>query len=529
MLPDGESEAVAPEPSFALRAVGIEVRGSAGPLVRGVDLSLERGTTTAIVGESGSGKSLTARSLVGLLPEGLSGTGELHVGGRTYDLTAHGQQTSAAWREIRGRTITLLLQDPFTSLSPVHRVASQVREALRTAGHRVTGALLEQRLAEVGLEPRVLKQYPHELSGGMRQRIALVLALAADPDVLIADEPTTALDSLTQIEILRLLDRLKRSREMSVLLISHDLEVVAGHADRIAVMQEGEVVESGRANTVLHSPSHPYTQALLAAVPSGRSSRLPAPEADSVEPVLQVEELRIDRGGREVLHGVSLEVRRGEILGLVGQSGSGKTTLARCIAGLDRPGSGTMRFSGSDRVGSRAEPQGRVQVVFQDPAGTLNPALTVRKTLAEAIRGARGSGHTPESLVALVGLPLGLLSRRPAALSGGQRQRVAIARALASSPELLICDEPVSALDVSVQAQILALLERLRDDHGQTMLFISHDLAVIARLSDRIVVMNEGQIVERGDAAQVLDRPRDPYTRRLLEASRGGGSGLPGI
>lgn len=514
-----------------LVAEGIAVTGRSGPLVRSVGLTLYAGSTTAIVGESGSGKSLTARSLVGLLPAGLSGSGSLSIGSRVYDLTAEGPQTSAVWRGLRGRSITLLLQDPFTSLSPAHRVRTQVREALRVAGHRVSGELMAARLSEVGLDPQVLGQYPHELSGGMRQRIALVLALASDPGVLIADEPTTALDSLNQAEILDLIDRLKRARGMSVLLISHDLDLVAGHAEHLLVMRSGEVVERGLTSEVLRSPEHPYTRELLAAAPKGRPDAAAA--ASGAAPVMRIDGLRLSKQGREVLHGLDFEVRRGEILGVVGQSGSGKTTLARCLAGLERVAPESVVFTGDAAGDPRASRAGRVQMVFQDPAGTLNPALTVRRTLAEAIRGARtlarraglptasGARSTPEALMRLVGLPEEFLSRRPAALSGGQRQRVAIARALAGKPEVLVCDEAVSALDVSVQAQILALLARLRDEQGQTMLFVSHDLAVVAQLCDRIIVLNEGRIVEQGETADLLRDPREEYTRRLLAASPG--------
>lgn len=586
-----------------LSARGIEIGGEDATLVREVDIEISPGTTTAIVGESGSGKSLTARSLVGLLPSGLNSSGSVVLGEERYSLEANGPQTSPAWRKIRGAKITLLLQDPFTSLSPVHTVKRQVRDALKNVGHRVTPTLIEDRISEVGLNHRVLNQYPHELSGGMRQRIALVLALAADPAMLIADEPTTALDSLTQAEILGLIDTLKHARGMSVLLISHDLDVVAGHADRVEVMWAGSVVESGSAPDVLNHAVHPYTRGLLAATPRAGSVTMstvpwrpseaaalptggrwgsyadaheirfgPKPtlipvvreganasahlvavydvtEHDAVvsvrrdsgpEPTddqathaarttsdtvaLQVTRLRVNRGNREVLHGVDLSIHRGEILGLVGQSGSGKTTLARSIAGLERPSSGTVQFDDdTDGASRHSWPQSHVQMVFQDPAGTLNPALTIRKTLVEAIRGAHSTEHSPESLLELVGLPQSLLPRRPASLSGGQRQRVAIARALSSAPKLLVCDEAVSALDMSVQAQILALLKRLRDESGQTILFITHDLAVVGQLCDRIVVLNDGEVVEIGESAQVLNRPEAEYTRELLTASIGVG------
>lgn len=591
-----------------LRAEGLSVWAGAAPLVREVSLSLSSGATTAVVGESGSGKSLTAKALVGLLPGGVRACGTLHLGEQTFDLASEGPQTGASWRALRGSSITLLLQDPFTSLSPVHSVRRQLRAALRLGGHRVTEVLLQQRLEEVGLHPRVLRQYPHELSGGMRQRLAMVLALAADPAVLIADEPTTALDSLTQHELLQLIDELKRARGMAVLLISHDLDVVAGHADTVYVMSAGSVVESGSAAAVLRQPLHPYTRGLLAAAPrAGRAldwlpapwlpdpevqlptgarwgdyapaaelrlepipqlipladgSALPqhaavygaepgavltrAPVSDkradrervsraaniasasdtanasatgldaqpaAPEPILlTVRELDFFRGSRQILDDVSFEVRAGEILGMVGQSGSGKTTIARLIAGLEYASGGTIEIDGAPPA------RGAVQMVFQDPAGTLNPALTVRRTLREALLAAENRTDTPESLLADVGLDAALITQRPRRLSGGQRQRVAIARALAARPRLLLCDEAVSALDVSVQAQILALLHTLRRERGQSMLFITHDLAVVGQLCDRVVVLNEGRIVDQGDTAQLLASPRDPYTKRLLAA-----------
>lgn len=507
---------------------GSGLNGAAAILVAGSSFTVTAGETLAVVGESGSGKSLTARALVGLLPEGLRGNGTLVLNGGVTSLLGVGAQTSEAWRAMRGSNLTLLLQDPFTSLSPVHRVGRQLRAALRRAGRPTDAAELTRRVSEVGLAPAVLRQYPHELSGGMQQRIAIVLALVADPQVLIADEPTTALDSLTQAEILDLLDQLKEQRGLGVILISHDLEVVRGHAQQILVMRGGEVVETGSACEVLASPSHPYTRALLDAAPTGR---VPVPHAgDAGEPhapdapenaVVNVTDARCVRGGREVLAGIDLTIRRGEIVGLVGQSGSGKTTLARCIAGLEPLTGGSIEVAGvSAGVSPRggAIRAGSVQMVFQDPAGTLNPALTVRRTLQEALRGAGNRSERPEALMQLVQLDPALLDRRPATLSGGQRQRVAIARALAARPELLLCDEAVSALDVSVQVQVLRLLRSLRDEHGQTILFISHDLAVVAELCDRIVVLNEGEIVESGDTAQLLEDPQHPYTRRLLEA-----------
>ncbi|MGZ4591292.1 MAG: ABC transporter ATP-binding protein [Actinomycetes bacterium] len=483
-----------------LRATGLTVAHGGRVLVDGIEVTVRAGETTAIVGESGSGKSLTARAIVGLLPDGLRSSGAVGLGGTTYDLATTGPQLGARWRTLRRRHVALLLQDPFASLSPVHTVGRQVGWAL---GSR-DPALIAARLAEVGLEARVAGQYPHELSGGMRQRVSIVLTLAQDPEVLIADEPTTALDSLTQADILELIDRLKQGRDLGVVLISHDLDLVARHSQQVLVMRLGEVVESGRTAAVLADPRHEYTRALLAAVPRPGAGR-----GQAAEPVVAVRDAVHHHGDQQTLRDVSLEVRRGEIVGLIGQSGSGKTTLARCIAGLETLAAGAIEWSAAPRLG----------MVFQDPAGTLNPALSIRTTLREALAPHPTSPHTPESLMELVGLDAGLLRRRPARLSGGQRQRVAVARALAGQPSLLICDEAVSALDVSVQAQILTLLTRLRDEEGVSILFITHDLGVVAQISERIYVLNEGVVVETGDTAEVVARPGDAYTRRLLAAS----------
>jgi peptide/nickel transport system ATP-binding protein len=484
-----------------LEVRGLGVTYGERVLVRDVSLHVAAGGTTAIVGESGSGKSLTARAIVGLLPDALTSAGSVSLGSATLDLAATGPSLDGRWRAVRHQRIALLLQDPFTSLSPVHAVGRQVGWALGTRDD----ATIAARLAEVGLAPHVARQYPHELSGGMRQRVAMVLTLAQDPDVLIADEPTTALDSLSQAELLDLIDTVQRARRMGVLLISHDLDLVSRHSSHLVVMRAGEMVEEGPTGQVMASPRHAYTRALLDAVPKpGNGRGVPS------ESLVTVRGLSQHHGARQVLHDVSIELHRGEIVGLVGQSGSGKTTLARVLAGLQGGSDGEIAWARGAA--------GRVSMVFQDPAGTLNPALTVRRTLLEALR-PHPTSATPESLMETVGLDPALLRRRPRTLSGGQRQRVAIARALAAEPDVLICDESVSALDVSVQAQILDLLTRLRGERGMTILFISHDLGVIAQVSDRMYVLRDGLIVESGDTADVVARPTDAYTRRLLAAS----------
>jgi len=568
---------------------GASVTGPAGPIVSGVDLRIGAGRTLAVVGESGSGKSLTAQALSGLLAPGLSASGSVSFGDTSVDLAA----PESAWQPLRGSTVALLLQDPFTSLSPVHRCGAQIAETLRAhaTGRNLTRRQLREavaaRLAEVNLPAHVARQYPSELSGGMRQRVAIACAIAADPLLLIADEPTTALDASTQGEVLELLARLQADRGMALLLISHDLNLVRGRADSVAVMYAGSIVEEGPAAPVLTAPAHPYTSALRASNLSleVRSARLPTiagtvprpgeelagcrfaprcalataecraapvplaeirpgwrlacihsaaplpvppvPEVDEIagetgkDPLLSVTGLTKAYGHRAAVEDASIVVGRGESVGIVGESGSGKTTLARCIAGLVEPDAGEIRFRGSLlSPGLRGRDPLLIQVVFQDPYSVLNPAMTVGQTLLEALAVARRPPGDLAALLADVGLTPDYRTKRPRDLSGGQRQRVAIARALALRPELLICDESVSALDVSVQAQVLNLLTDLRERYGLTILFISHDLAVVRHITDRVYVMNEGRIVESGAGRDVLVDPQHEYTRKLVTAAR---------
>jgi peptide/nickel transport system ATP-binding protein len=573
-----------------VRALRIE--GPHGVIVDGLDLRVGEGETIGIVGESGSGKSLTARALVGLLPAGLRASGSIRL--RERELLGARERV---WRDVRGTEVALLLQDPFTMLNPLMKVGRQIDETAPRRGQAIA------RLAEVGIrDERVVDQYPFQLSGGMRQRVGLASALASDPAVLVADEPSTALDVTTQREILRLIRSTQQARRMSVVLITHDLRVAFSVCDRVYVLYAGQLLEVGSAAALEHRPSHPYTHALLAAEPllSQRLERLPAipgavPRAASVRgrcafaercryavddcrltrPPLRVigpgqstaclrfdeigdelmpaerppAEPRIDRrspsdvvllvegvsksfgGGtrtRRALDGVSLAVGRGEKVGLVGESGSGKTTLARCVMGLEAPTAGRIVLGDTDvsdyaalGAADRRLARHTAQIVFQDPYSTLNPARSVGFTIGEAVRRARartddGSAPTVTELLELVGLPSSYASRRPAALSGGERQRVAIARALALGPSLLVCDEPVSALDVSVQAQILNLLLDLNEKIGLACLFITHDLAVVRQVSDRVYVMHEGKIVEAGPTADVLAAPQEMYTRTLI-------------
>ncbi|MFF7249321.1 dipeptide ABC transporter ATP-binding protein [Embleya sp. NPDC008237] len=519
--------------------------------VDGVDLSVAPGECLALVGESGSGKSVTARALVGLAgPRAHVSCARMLVDGR--DATRF---DTRAWREVRGRRIGFVLQDALVSLDVLRTVGAEVAEPLRT--HAVVPRdLVDERvldlLADAGIpDPaRRVRQYPHQLSGGLRQRALIASALAAEPALLIADEPTTALDVTVQAQILDLLAD-KRARGMGLLLISHDLAVVSRVADRVAVMRDGVIVEQGPAERVLREPEHPYTRLLLAAVPSERTRgrRLspgpddapareagPPPNRDDPDAVL-LEARAIgkrftdaDGGVRDAVREFSVSIRPGEAVGLVGESGSGKTTAARMLLGLATPDTGSVHFDGRpwsavpERV--RRPLRRRLQVVTQDPLGSFDPRWSVGRLLGEALgtvgvpRGAARRERAVDLLLR-VGLAADHLGSRPATLSGGQRQRVAIARALATEPRVLVCDEPVSALDVSVQAQVLDLLADLRESYGLALLFISHDLGVVHHVCDRVLVMHDGRVVEQGDVERVFTDPEHEYTRTLLRALPG--------
>ncbi|WP_062460915.1 ATP-binding cassette domain-containing protein [Demequina soli] len=506
----------------------LAVLGPAGPMVEPISAEIAPGATLALIGESGSGKTLTAKSIVGLLPRGFRATGTVSVAGQAIPVGSAGDD--AAWRRVRGRSVSLLLQDPFTSLTPVHRCGDQIAWTIEGAqGRRLPRgarrAAVEERLAEVNLPARVADAFPHELSGGMRQRVAIAAALASDPQLLIADEPTTALDASNQAEILDLLRRIQEERRLSVILISHDLGVVRGRTDDVLVMRDGRVVERGATAAVLAAPAHPYTRALIEADPvvAARSgARLSAEEDASGDraPLLACEDVTKAFGARTVLDAVDLSIAPGAIVGIVGESGSGKSTLARCIAGLEREDAGSIVLEGEALApgrGSRTPDQ--MQIVFQDPYSSLNPMMSIGAILAEALGVAgRASSEVP-GMLEMVGLPAEFARKRPAELSGGQRQRVAIARALAPQPRLLICDESVSALDVSVQADILALLARLREELGIAILFISHDLAVVRMIADAVTVMWDGRVVETGPCHEVLEHPAHEYTRLLVAAA----------
>jgi peptide/nickel transport system ATP-binding protein len=507
--------------------------------VDAVSLSVGPGELVCIVGESGSGKSVTAHSVMGLLPKGdlVPAAGQILLEGE--DILTAGP---ARLRELRGTRMAMIFQEPMTALNPVLRVGDQIAEVLRIhtrlgAAERRAKAVEVMAAIRLPDPERLYDAYPHQLSGGQRQRIMIATAMVLDPRLLIADEPTTALDVTTQAQILALIKDLQKRHGTGVLFITHDFGVVAEVADRVAVMQHGRIVEQGPAAKVLRKPTHDYTKMLLAAVPS-----LAPPQRRPVAGPVALETVGLSkiyghaglfRRGRVVsaVDDVTLLVRRGETLGIVGESGSGKTTVARCIARLIDPNDGAIRLGPLDiaklREGQLREHRRRVQIVFQDPYRSLNPRRTVGASIIEGpmnfgLRHAAALDRA-RSLVTLVGLSPDVLDRYPHQFSGGQRQRIAIARALAMEPEILIADEAVSALDVSVQAQVLDLLDDIKQRFDLAMLFITHDLRIAARICDRIMVMERGLVVEQGATTDVFAAPKHAYTRALLEAAPGRG------
>ncbi len=504
--------------SPAIEVRGLRVDIGAVPILRGVDLALRPGGALGVVGQSGSGKSMTAKALAGLLPPQATVSGEYLLDGEPIDLDA-GERV---WRGVRGTRVVWLPQDPFTSLDPLRRCGAQVIASWpgRARASRATRrAEAVRRLAEVGLPARTVDAYPHELSGGMRQRVAIAASLASDPGILIADEPTTALDVTSQAGILDLLGGLRESRGLSMVLITHDLHLARAYCDHLAVFHAGRAVEQGPTEQVVHSPQDAVTRELVATGFSGQHHRS---QGAIGLPVLVATGITKTYPGadRPALADASIDVCAGEIVGVVGESGSGKTTLTRCLLGLETPDAGEVAYLDADSTPHPWSP-GRAQLVFQNPYASLNPSMTVRATLAEALR----SAHRPTSLIpellTLVGLDPALSGRRPALLSGGERQRVAIARALAPQPRVLFCDEAVSALDAPVQAHILNTLADLRDRLGLAMVFITHDLGVVDRIASRVYVIHGGRIVESGDTDQVLHDPHDAYTRTLIESIPG--------
>ncbi|CAM5330220.1 dipeptide ABC transporter ATP-binding protein [Streptomyces fumanus] len=523
--------------------VSYTTRGGPVPAVRGVDLDVAPGEIVALVGESGSGKSTTAHAVTGLLPPG----GRVDAGRILFagqDLTALSEK---ALRAVRGARIGLVPQDPAVSLNPVQRIGPQVAEVLRVhrlADRRTAARRALDLLARAGLPdpPTQARRYPHELSGGMRQRALIAIALAGAPRLVIADEPTSALDVTVQKSVLDHLQGLARESGTAILLVTHDLGVAADRADRIAVMSDGEIVEQGPTARVLGSPTAPYTRRLLHSVPRLDAAPIAPPQPSAPVPLLVAEHLTKNfplprtAGGPRTLRAVddvSVTVHRGETVALVGESGSGKSTTARLVLRLTAPTAGRIVFDGEDLTDARGARlralRRRAQLVYQNPYSSLDPRQSVGDIVAEPLRAFRvtdraGRAARVAALLDRVALPASVRDRRPAELSGGQRQRVAIARALALSPDLVVCDEPVSALDVSVQAQILRLLVDLQADTGVSYLFVSHDMAVVRRIAHRVVVLRAGRVVEQAPADTLFSAPAHPYTRELLAAVPGRGA-----
>lgn len=563
-------------PLLQVRDVAVQFQTIDGPVhaVEGVDLDLAAGETLAIVGESGSGKSTTAMAVIGLLP----GNGKVTRGSIMFEGENLVGASEGVMRSIRGRSIGLVPQDPMSNLNPVAKIGTQIAETLLAHGlatRKDVDRKVVETLAAAGLpnaEDRA-KQYPHEFSGGMRQRALIAIGLACDPKLLIADEPTSALDVTVQKTILDQLERMTSERGTALMLITHDLGLAAERASRVVVMNRGRIVEQGPARQILEDPQHPYTQALVKAAPSVAAVRLrpeafrkPAPQPDitpgtqtetapdapaaavaeprvtepgaaaAVDNIVEVEGLtkiyKI-RGQKEdfaAVKDVSFAIPRGETVAIVGESGSGKTTTARMMLKVIEPTEGAIRFDGQDVATLKGrelrEFRQRVQPIFQDPYSSLNPMFSIERIISEPLdfykRGSsKERAARVRQLLDDVALPQTMLSRYPSELSGGQRQRVAIARALALSPDLIVCDEPVSALDVLVQDQVLSLLRDLQREYGLSYLFISHDLAVVRLISDYVCVMKDGALVEAASSEEIFTNPRDPYTRRLLASIPG--------
>ena len=528
------------EPILRVEGLGVDfwVDGEWYPAAEDVSYEVHRGEVVAIVGESGSGKTQSSMSLIGLLPPNGRSRGSAQLAGQELIGLTHSQL-----RHVRGDEVAVIFQEPMTALNPVYTVGFQIIETLRAhtdMGPKEARQRAIELLAMVEIpDPEIsVDKYPHQLSGGQRQRAMIAQALSLDPKLLIADEPTTALDVTVQAEILKLLRDLRHRINSGIVLITHDMGVVADLADRILVMKDGRVVERGDAQEIFNHPQHPYTRQLLAAVPHLGSLALsegeeaPAGE-ESVPRVLDARGVSIEypKRGRtpafRAVDGIDLDIRQGEVVGLVGESGSGKTTVGRAVVGLLPAVEGTLVVNGQDMVGikSRELRQLRqdVAIVFQDPGSSLNPRLPVGESIGEPLllhKIAKGAElqRRIEDLLDQVHLPRAMRNRYPHELSGGQRQRVGIARALALSPKLLVADEPTSALDVSVQAKVLELFAELQREHGFACIFISHDLAVVEMLARRIAVMHRGKIVEFGSRDQVLGSPQHPYTQRLLAA-----------
>jgi len=559
-------------PVLEVRRLSVEFPSRRGLVTaaREVDLAVHRGRILGVVGESGAGKSTIGNAVMGLLePPGRLAGGEVLLDGRRID-----DLPARDMRRIRGRRVAMIFQDPLTSLDPLQTIGDQIVETILThldLSEAQARARAVELLGQVGIpQPEIrVRQYPHQFSGGMRQRVVIALALCADPEVIIADEPTTALDVSIQAQILDLLRRLVREHDVAMILITHDMGVIADVTDRVSVMYRGRVVEEGATAKILGDPDHEYTRSLIAAVPrpDARLERFPlveyieaasvstrridirshwlgrardfGPGRSSGGELVRVRDLGIRFYTRwsplasrcryvQAVDGVDFEVAEGEVFGLVGESGSGKSTIARIITGLYRPHSGSVVFDGEDLTSLASRRQvnryrRQMQMIFQDPFSSLNPRMRVRDIVAEPIRFHRLAANGAEvrqvvgDLLEHVGLGESAGNKYPHEFSGGQRQRISIARALATRPRFLICDEPTSALDVSIQAQILNLLKDLQSELGLTMLFISHDLPVIRQMCDRVAVMRDGRIVETAATEDLFERPAHDYSRHLLD------------
>jgi peptide/nickel transport system ATP-binding protein/oligopeptide transport system ATP-binding protein len=514
--------------------VSFVTRNGTNKAVDGVSFTVEIGKITAIIGESGSGKSVACYSLLGLVPQP---PGRIDSGRALFEGRDLLQLNEAELRKIRGRDVAMIFQDPMTCLNPYMTVGKQLMEPLiyhkKVSQEKARRRALEL-LEEVGIRDpaSTIDNFPHEFSGGMRQRVMIAMALINEPKLLIADEPTTALDVTIQAQILKLIAELQHKRDIGVIFISHDLAVVADIADQIIVMKQGQIVESGDREGIFHNAHHPYTQKLLAAIPTDSKQAMPV----QAEPLIRVEQLCTwfgqGRGAEPVkaVNNVSFDINRGEVLGLVGESGSGKSTIGRSILRLVPVTSGQITFDGVDVTALEGRElkkmRRRMQMIFQDPFASLNPRMTVYDTLAEPLllHGIESRKTVAQGVLQLmddVGLARTFVRKYPHEFSGGQRQRIAIGRALATRPEFIVADEPVSALDVTIQAQILDLMQELGREYGLTMLFVSHDLAVVRHLADRILVLYQGQVVEQGTGDELFERPQEAYTRQLLQSIPG--------
>lgn len=532
-----QENAPAKTPLLEVENLTLAIKSSGREVVKSVGFAVSRGEIVGIVGESGSGKTLAARAVMGFVPPAV----KLLAGSIRFDGEEITTMAPKRLRAVRGSKVGMVFQEPMTSLNPSMTIGRQLEEGL--ALHRKLDAdgrraLILDMLRRVGLtDPEgALDAFPHQFSGGMRQRIMLASVMLLKPALLLADEPTTALDAVVQRDVMELMVDLTKENGTAVLLISHDLGMVARYCSRIVVMCQGEVVEQGASADILARPQHPYTRKLLAAMPHREPAR-DLPQAKT--PIVAVRDLVVDYPGRQrffrksapkrALHGISLDVQPGEVVAVVGGSGSGKTTLGQSIAGLVKASGGDILFDGKPIFKSEAaywDYRLNCQMVFQDPYSSLDPRMTIGQLVTEPLRLVPGLNADQKKarvaeVLSEVGLADGFADRYPHELSGGQRQRVAIARAVVRRPSFVIADEPVSALDVTVRAQVLALFAELQRKHGFSCLFISHDLGVVEQVADRVIVMNEGRIVEEGMRDQIFDAPRHAYTRKLLSAVPG--------